>query len=135
MTFFENSYAEVDVSGLPLVQVFVVGPIRDDSYGPYLEALLQAIQMRERVILRMHAGPLTAFPARFVRMSADWMKANRATLESHTVATAIVMQSSLLRMATQALVWASRPPFPMQAMRNRKEADAWLLAQLKQDAS
>ena len=133
MTDFENTYAEVDVSELPLVTVIVVGPISEESYIPYLEELLEAIRLRERVVLRMHAGPLTAFPPRFVRMSVAWMNKHEAILERHVVAVSIVMKSSLLRMATQAMVWASKPPFPISAMRNKADADAWLFAHLKED--
>lgn len=134
MTSFKNTYAEVHVSALPFVVVVVVGPITEKSFLEYLQALLEAVQLRERVVIRMHSGPLMAFPPRFVQMSAAWMKRHDQILARHIVAVSIVTESSALRMATQAMIWATTPPFPLGATRSKAEADAWLLDRMDEDS-
>lgn len=133
MTDSANTYAEVDVTALPFVIVRVVGPITEESFVAYLEELLAAIQLQDRVVLRMHAGPLTAFPSRYVRMSVAWMKENQGIVGRHVVGLSLILNSSVLRMAVQAMVWASRPSFPITAVDTTAEADAWLLARLDEE--
>lgn len=133
MSYTKNTYAEIALSELPLVVVVVVGSVNDESFPAYLEELLEAIQSRQRVVIRMHAGPLTVFPPRFVQMSVAWMKVNKEILNSHVVAVSIVMKHSALRMATQAMVWAGTPPFPIVAASDTAEADIFLQAQLAGD--
>lgn len=134
MTRPKNTYAEVDTAALPIVVVLVVGPITDESFPAYLQDLLEAVQLGDRVAVRMHSGPLTVFPPRFARMSAAWLRENEALLKRHVVAVSIVMESAVLRMATQAIVWAKAPPFPMVAAHSKEEANAWLLERLAEDA-
>lgn len=127
-------YAEVDVSQLPLVVVEVVGPLTEDGFQAYLSELLEAVQLRPRVVVRMHAGSLGAYPPRFVRESVMWIKEHSAILTRHIVAVRIVAEQSVLRMATQAMVWAARPAFPITVTNSKTEADAWLLALLEEDS-
>ncbi|MBL4687570.1 MAG: hypothetical protein JKY37_23445 [Nannocystaceae bacterium] len=134
MTSLDIVYAEVDASNLPLIGVRVVGPLTERGFTEYLVHLLEAIQLRERVVLRLHAGSLTVYPPRFVRKSVAWMKRHEATLTRHLAAVSIVMDSPVVRMATQAMVWAARPSFPMVVKRTTAEADAWLLACLEGDS-
>ncbi|MFT5583031.1 MAG: hypothetical protein ACI9VR_000608 [Cognaticolwellia sp.] len=133
MTNFQNAYAEVHVSDLPFVVVVVVGPVTEEGYLGYLQALLEAVQLRRRVVIRMHAGPMIAFPPRFVQMSVAWLKRHEEVLARHVVAVTIVMESPALRMAAQAMLWAATPPFPLGATRTKAEADAWLLARMDED--
>ena len=133
MSFPLNTYAEVDTTALPLVVVRVVGPITDESYSAYLEELLAAAQLRERVVMRLHAGPLLAFPPRFVRATVAWMKKHDQVLNHHVVAVSIVMDSTMLRLAAEALAWAGKPPFPMGAASTAAQADTWLFEHLERD--
>ncbi|MBO6936018.1 MAG: hypothetical protein JJ863_13640 [Deltaproteobacteria bacterium] len=126
-------YAEVDASELPFVVVHVVGPLTEEGYERYLGELLQAIQLRGRVGLRLHSGALHAFPPRYVRESVRWMQEHRDTLGRHVAGTALVMTSVALRMAAQAMVWAARPSFPFHVAASTAEANAWLRARLEGD--
>lgn len=89
------------------------------------------MQLRDRVSLRLHAGPLAAFPPRFVRASVTWLRAHEELLARHVAGVAIVMHSRPLRLALHAMVWASDPAFPMTAADTRVEADTWLAARLR----
>ncbi|MGH1346026.1 MAG: hypothetical protein ACRBN8_30965 [Nannocystales bacterium] len=130
----DDVYAEVDVSNLPLVGVHVVGPITDRGFDDYLDSLLAALQLRERVLLRLHAGPLTAYPPRYVRKSVAWMKRHEPILTRHVVAVSVVVESPAVRLATQAMMWAARPSFSTVAKQTSAEADDWLFARLQEDA-
>ena len=133
MTDLDLVYAEVDVSELPLVSVLAVGPLTDGGFSDYLASLLAALQLRERVVIRLHGGSLGAFPPRYVRKSVQWMKLHEATLNRHVAAVSVVAESAAIRIATHAMLWAARPPFPMVAKPSIETADAWLLAQLEDD--
>lgn len=126
-------YAEVDVSGLPWVVVRAVGALHEEGFQRHLEELLEAIQLRERVVIRFHAGSLGALPPRYVRTAATWLKTHQAIATRHVAGAAFVMDSSILRMATHAIAWAGRPTFPMTAVHTTEEADEWLASRLEAD--
>lgn len=131
MSESKNTYATVDVTTLPVVVVRVIGPLEEDSFAAYLRELLAAIQLRDRVALRLHAGPLVAFPPRYVHLSGSWMKQHAQVLEQHIAAISIVTDSSVLRMAAHALIWASRPPFPFETTKSTAQANSFLLDHLE----
>ncbi|MBV1860332.1 MAG: hypothetical protein KUG77_18100 [Nannocystaceae bacterium] len=133
MTDLDLVYAEVDVSHLPQVNVLVVGPLTERGFATYLAELLESIQLRPRVTLRLHAGSLSVYPPRYVRKSVAWMKRHEPTLTRHIAAVAIVMDSAVVRVATQAIVWAARPAFPMVVKQSPADADDWLQACLQEE--
>jgi len=123
-------YAEVDVSALPLIVVRVVGPLSEEGFQRYLGELLAAIQSHDRVALRLHAGALHAFPPRYVRVSAAWLREHRELFGQRIAGLAMVLDSAALRLAVQAMVWAGRPSFPLHLTSRSEDADAWLREQL-----
>ena len=127
-----HPYAEVDVSGLPFVVVHVVGPLTEEGFERYLDEVLHAVQLRDRVAVRLHSGALHAFPPRYVRESVRWMQEHRDTLGRHVAGTALVLSSAALRMAAQAMVRAARPSFPFHVAASTAEANAWLRARLEE---
>ena len=76
-----------------------------------------------------------AFPPRYVAKSAHWIRTNRATVEAHIAATALVVERPVLRLAMQAIFWAARPGFPMQAFATTSQANAWLCPHLDKEVA
>lgn len=130
----EERYAIVDASSAPVLHVRVVGPLTDPGFERYMRELEDAMTATERFGIVLEQGPLTAFPARYGRRSAVWLKEAVARFGERWVATAFVVTSPALRAAVRGLFWTLGQAHPVTVTATPEEAFAWVRARLGEEA-
>lgn len=93
----------------------------------YLPHVLERAQPYVLLLDLRHASPMSPGGRQQLK---DTLVGARDEFAEHCVASAMVFHSPIMRSLTTAMMWMSRPPYPMRTFREIQPAMDWCLAMM-----
>jgi hypothetical protein len=122
---------EIDQSRFPMVYVTFRGIATDAEFQAYLDGMTRMLARRETNVVIMDATQAGRTPPKHRKMQSDWMKAHQDELARHSLGTAFVITSALVRGALTAILWVAPMASPHTVVGTLAEAEQWARDQLK----
>lgn len=122
----------VDDTRHPLVVVRFEGDLTDHELAHYLaEMESRVLARRQTSATVVDATLVRSVTARQRRMQAEWMEKHEEALARHSVGSAFVITSSLVRGTLTAILWLKPMPTPHVVVSTLAEAEHWCREQLR----
>ena len=103
----------------------------DPEYKEHLRAFTAIFDATGPLALVFDGTNARGQPASQRRMMAEWIKANRATLQSKCVALALITPNPLVRGLVTAIFWVSPPPVEHAFFSSLQEGVSWAEAKVR----
>ena len=114
-----------DDSRFPLVVVTFSGSLGDDDFEAYLARMSGLLARRSKNVTLLDARAADSPSARQRAKQADWLKANRETLQQYSLGTVFVISSAMVRGALTAILWMSPMPAGHTVVGTLEEGEHW----------
>jgi len=125
-----NTYAEVDTSRFPIIQVTFTGEkASTDNFQFYLQEVKNSYDLQSKVALIFDANNAVLPGLTYQKMQADWLKENEKMMTDYCVGTAYVISNSLIRNVLKAIFLLQKQPVPYMVCSTLEEAEAWVQQQ------
>ncbi|HJL17482.1 MAG TPA: hypothetical protein RMH99_17565 [Sandaracinaceae bacterium LLY-WYZ-13_1] len=121
---------DIDTSRFPVVDVTFHGQVSDEQFADYLERMTEVATRREKNVVIIDASRAGATPPTQRKMQADWLKKHEATLERHSLGTAFIITSRMIRGILTAILWLSPMPGDHAVVSTYVEAEDWAFERL-----
>lgn len=121
----------VDLSRFPIVNVRFGTSWSDADFDRYLETMeREALARCEPNVTILDARGAMNTPAIQRRKQAEWLRRHEATLKQHSLGTAFVIDSALVRGVLTAILWMQPMPAAHIVVATIEEAERWAAEQL-----
>lgn len=120
----------VDESRFPLVVVTFREVADDREFDAYLDRMSALVRRQKKNVVILDASEAGAAPASQRKKQADWITQNSELLRAHSLGTAFVISSPLVRGMLTAIFWLQPMPNPHAVVGTYAEAERWAIEQL-----
>jgi hypothetical protein len=115
----------IDASQLPIVVVRFNGYISDPEFDVYLATMTGLLTRNSKMVAILDARAAIRNPPSQRQKQADWIRANEELLRQHSLGTAFVLTSPLVRGVMNAILWLQPLPTEYTVVGTLEEAERW----------
>ncbi len=124
------AHLKIDTSRLPLVICEFDGSFSEEQALEFCEELRAVLEQRKRVIMvtDLRTAKMTGLKARGIMR--EFTKDTMHLSNAYTAASAIIINSPIIRMTVSAMFHLTKPKYPVKVFKHIEEGTAWVQQQL-----